>query len=116
MQNLQILILCKELYKNVYNSVADNLHEYFNHIPEEKRKEIDKNLRLNYFFTNFYNQDNSWDICHAYSSFYYELGRFPGNQEMTIVPQGDIPKFINGKKLFLYTIYIKKFRSTERFV
>ena len=59
------------LYKNIHKSVADNLHEYFNHIPEEKLKKIDKDLRLDYFFIEFNNQYNSRGIIHTYSWFYY---------------------------------------------
>ena len=44
--SLQNLTICKELYKNLINSVADNLREYFNRIPEEKLSKTDKDLRL----------------------------------------------------------------------
>ena len=44
--SLQNLTICKELYKTLHNSVADNLREYFNHIPKEK---------LHDFFIDFNN-------------------------------------------------------------
>ena len=107
------MTICKELYKNLRNSVADNLREYFNHIPEEKLNEIDKDLRLNYFFMNCNNQYNCWEIVRAYSWFYYELGQFPGNQESTILPQGNNQKFINSKNIIsAYDLY-KSFRSND---
>ena len=57
--SLQNLTICKEFYKNLRNSVADNLREYFNQITDQKLNETDKDLRLNYFFIDFNNQYNS---------------------------------------------------------
>ena len=47
--SLQNLTICKELYKNLHNSVPNNLREYFNHVLEKKLNKTDKDLRLNYF-------------------------------------------------------------------
>ena len=47
--SVQNLTICEEPYKNLHNSVPDNLREYFNHVLEKKLNKIDKDLRLNYF-------------------------------------------------------------------
>ena len=100
------MTIYKELYKDLHNSVADNLREYFNHISEEKLNEMDKDLRLNYFFIDFNNQYNCWEIICAYTWFYYELGHFPGNTELATLLQGNIPRYINKKNVISpYDLY-----------
>ena len=74
------------------------MREYFNHIPEEKLNQIDKDLKLNYFLIDFNNQHNSWEVICAYSWVYYKLGRFPENQEMAI--HQDALQYLNEWNVF----------------
>ena len=68
---------------------------------------------FNYFFIDFNNQQNAYQIIRAYSHFFYELGRFPGNQNLAVVPQGNIPSFINTMDVILPNDLYTKFGATD---
>ena len=44
------MTICKEVYNNLFNAVADYRRDYFNYIESEKFEETEKDLMLNYFF------------------------------------------------------------------
>ena len=46
------MTICKEVYNNLFNAVADYRRDYFNYIESEKFEETEKDLMLNYFFIN----------------------------------------------------------------
>ena len=48
-----------------------------------------------------------------YSHFLYELGHIPANQNLAIVPQGDIPSFINTADNISPNNLFKKFGTTD---
>ena len=56
--------------------------------------EIDKDLRQNFYFIDFYNEYNDDEIIGAYNYFFHILGRFPGRQDLIIIPKPEIPLFI----------------------
>ena len=90
--SIRNVTICKDVYSNMYGAVADCLREAFNYMEQESTDRIEKEIRLNYFFINFNNKNNARDL--AYAHFFNELGRFPGSLDLAVVPQGDIPNFI----------------------
>ena len=76
--SVENLTICKSLYKNFYNQIASNLSDTLRNLQPNGLDEIDKDLRLNYFFIDFDNENNQDEIMSADSYFYHALGRFPG--------------------------------------
>ena len=68
---------------------------------------------LNYFFINFNNRQNAYQIIRGYSHFVYELGCFPGKQNLAVVPQGHIPSFIKSMNIISPNDLNKKFGATD---
>ena len=92
--SVENLAICKSLYTNFYNQIASNLSDALRNLPPNKLDEIDKDLRLNYFFIDFDNKNNQGEIMTAYSDFYNALVRFPGKLDLIIIPKPDTPAFI----------------------
>ena len=59
---------------------------------------IKKELRLNlYSIIDIRNETSSEKIFHAFEEFYYRFGRFPGSNNLLVVPTGEIPYFDNSE-------------------
>ena len=54
----------------MYGAVADCLREAFNYMDKEQLKKVDKDLKLNYFFTDFDYKHNELDLLRAYAYFF----------------------------------------------
>ena len=104
--SVENLTIRKSLYINFYNQIASNLSDALRNLPSNELDEIDKDLRLNYFFIDFDNGSNQDEIMSAYSYFYHVLGRFPGKLDLIIIPKPDTPAFMKTRNNF--------FKSTLR--
>ena len=76
-------------------------------------KKVDKDLRLNYFFIDFDYKHNAHDLLRAYAHFLNELGRFPGSLEFAIVPQREVPNFINTSDIISPSDFFDRFRASD---
>ena len=82
-ENVEIL---KKTYEKLYNQISKNLTSTLDKMPFDLFKNIEDDLlRENYGKSDLKNLD-SW------VSFYFKQGRFPGNSNLTILPQSAIPK------------------------
>ena len=111
--SVENLTICKTLYTNFYNQIAGNLSEPIRNLLSDELDEIDKDLRLNYFFTDFNNENNQDKIMNAYSYFYHALGRFPGKLDLVIIPKPDVPTFIKTDEIISPNQLYEKFRGTD---
>ena len=111
--SVENLTICKTLYTNFYNQIAGNLSEAIRNLLSDELDEIDKDLRLKYFFTDFNNENNQDKIMNAYSYFYHVLGRFPGKLDLVIIPKPDVPTFIKTDEIISPNQLYEKFRGTD---
>ena len=49
----------------------------------------------------------------AYSYFYHRLGRFPGRQDLIIIPKPDIPHFIKTDEIISPNQLYEKFKGSD---
>ena len=85
-ENIEIL---KKTYEKLYNQISKNLTSTLDKMPFDLFKNIEDDLlRENYGKSDLKNLD-SW------VSFYFKQGQFPGNSNLTILPQSVIPKTID---------------------
>ena len=54
--SVENLTICKQLYTNFCNQIASNLAEAIRNLLPNELDEIDTDLELNYFFTDFNNE------------------------------------------------------------
>ena len=111
--SVENLAICKSLYTNLYNQIASNLSDAHRNLARNELDEIDKDLRSNYFFIDFDNENNQDKIMSAYSYFYHVLGRFPGKLGLIIIPKPDTRAFIKTDEIISPNQLYKKFRGTD---
>ena len=75
-------------------------------VPPNELDEIDKDLRLNYFFIDFDNENNQDKIMSAYSYFYHASG-------LITIPKPDTPAFIKTDEIIFPNQLYKEFRVTD---
>ena len=83
------LVILKKTYEKLYNQISKQFNTTLNKMPFDLFKEIkDDFMRENYGVNDLTNPDN-------WVSFYFKHGRFPGNGDLTILPQTQLPKLID---------------------
>ena len=83
------IVILKKTYERLYNQIAKQFNLTLNKMPFDLFKEIEDDfLRENYELNDLTNLDN-------WVSFYFKHSRFPGNADLTILPQTQLPKLVD---------------------
>ena len=85
-ENIEIL---KKTYDELFRQIEKNHIEMLGKMPFDFFKDIENDLRRELYLEEDFLKLDTW------ISFYYRFGRFPGEQELTILPQSEKPKTIN---------------------
>ena len=87
--SIENVTIAKKTYKSFYKQITDNLTFMLDNLPDDEFKEI-----INDLHTENYLPDNFDNFLDCWCEFYFHKGRFPGSQELIMVPQAQIPPFI----------------------
>ena len=102
-ENFEIV---RELYNELFNAVGVSLHELLKYMGIDERNRVDTDL-TNKAPNEAYIQER---ILLTYRDFFYEHGRFPGNNTIVPIPIARIPSFIKSgdilSPLALYETYV----------
>ena len=79
-ENVEIL---KKTYEKLYNQISKNFTTVLNKMPFDLFKGIEDDLLREKYEKNGLKNLDSW------VSFYFKQGRFPGNSDLTILPQSN---------------------------
>ena len=83
------VLILKKTYANLYNQISKQFNKTLNKMPFDLFKEIEDDFRREkYEIEDIKNLDN-------WVSFYFKHGRFPGNENLRILPQTQLPNLIN---------------------
>ena len=85
-ENIEIL---KKTYDELFRQIEKNHIEMLEGMPFDFFKDIENDLRRELYLEEDFLKLDTW------ISFYFRFGRFPGEQELTILPQSEKPKAIN---------------------
>ena len=85
-ENIEIL---KKTYDELFRQIEKNHIEMLEGMPFDFFKDIENDLRRELYVEEDFLKLDTW------ISFYFRFGRFPGEQELTILPQSEKPKTIN---------------------
>ena len=102
------LLILKKTHDQLYNQIAKNFYETLKKMPFDLYSEIENDfLRENYEIDDVKNID-SW------VSFYFKHGRFPGNNDLTILPQTNLPSVVDQLSVEVSPVQLyEKFRNTD---
>ena len=102
------LLILKKTHDQLYNQIAKNFNEMFKKMPFDLYSKIENDfLRENYEINDVKNLD-SW------VSFYFKHGRFPGNNDLTILPQTSLPSLVDELSVEVSPVQLcEKFKNTD---
>ena len=107
-ENLEI---CKSYYSDIYTHVGCVFQKYLQNASDNLIQKIQDNIRLNLFLNTYLkNEQNSNEIL-RYLIVFFKFGRFPAINELTVVPTGDVPKFVNSNDVISPSELYEKFNS-----
>ena len=108
LDTLENITIVKKTYEKLYNTVAKSFFSTLQKLPFEERENISDDFAQENFDLNDSESLDSW------VAFYYKFGRFPGSQEVVILPQIQTPELIGSASIGLSPIYLyKKFHTGE---
>ena len=100
--------IAKKTYKSFYKQITNNLTFMLDNLPGDEFKEIINDLHTeNYLPDDFHNFLDCW--C----EFYFHEGRFPGSQELIMVPQAQILPFIKVQTPLSPIDLYQNFKATD---
>ena len=84
-------LFAKKAYETLYNQIDQNLSLTINILPADEIEEINIDLQRENYWVNkdLFGLLDTW--CH----FFFNHCTFASSQELIIVPQADIPPFVN---------------------
>ena len=85
-ENIEIL---KKTYDQLFMQIEKKQIKMLQDMPFDFFEDIENDLRREQYLEEDFFKLDTW------ISFYYKLGRFPGDQELTILPQSSKPKIID---------------------
>ena len=108
LHTVENITIAKTTYNTLYKTLEKKLHLTIPKLSTEKLKEIkDEFTRENYWAKHVSGELDCW------ISFYYSKGRFPGSQNLILLPQIDIPDFIKTDMPLSSIDLYQKFKATN---
>ena len=113
--SLENITICKQTYLNFYNQVSQYLVNTIKHLLADERNEIDCDLQRNSYFVNLgeSNKFSDHNIIDTFCDFFKQHERFPHSQDLTVVPEPEIPYFIKSNNVISTDQFHETFCSTD---
>ena len=105
---IENVTIAKKTYKSFYKQITNNLTFMLDNLPDDEFKEI-----INDLHTENYLPDNFDNFLDCWCEFYFHKGRFPGSQELIMVPQAQIPPFIKAQTPLSPIDLYQNFKATD---
>ena len=99
-----ITLLSLSRYSDIYANVSGSFQNYLKNAFDVLTEKVEDDLGLNvYSFIDLKNEPNTKEIMHTFDRFFLAFGRFPAINELTVVPTGDVPSFVQSNEIILST-------------
>ena len=110
--SVENITICKQTCQNFYDQISLYLTNIIRNLPADETNEIDRDLQRNNYFGNM-NALSDHNILDTFCDFFQNHGRFPGSQELIILPRPEIPNFIKTQKIISTNELYQKFSTTN---
>ena len=114
---LQNITICKQAYNRFYEQISSNFEMTINDLPADEKQETNRDLQnLNYNKTvgeKNVNQFIDSSALDVFIDFFQNEGRFPGKQDLIILPKPEIPIFLRTNDILPINDLFKKFSSFD---
>ena len=113
--SIENITICKQTYLNFYNQISQYLTNTIRNLPVDERNEIDCDLQKHNYFINLgeTNDFSDHNIIYIFCNFFQQHGRFPGSQDLIVVPKPEIPYFIKTNNVISTNQLYEKISSTD---
>ena len=111
---IENITICKQTYLNFYNQISQYLTNTIRNLPADESNEIDRHLQRHNFFI-YLGEENDFSDHNidTFYDFFQQHRRFPGSQDLFVVPKPEIPYFIKTNKIISTHQPFEKFSSAD---
>ena len=97
-QTFKNLNYCKQIYENVFDDITYFFHRKLKETPNIFVEKMEKDLAREIFYQKkIKEQENSTEVFKNFNNFFFKTERFPGSDNLAIIPSGIIPAFVETK-------------------
>ena len=99
--SVENIIIGKQTYFSFYMQISQCLVNTIKNLEVDEREEIERDLQRNNYLINLgeTNEFSNHNIIDTFYEFYQQHGRFPGSQDLIVVPKPEILHFIKTNKV-----------------
>ena len=112
---IENITTCNQIYFNFYNQILQYLENTIKSLPADERNETDRDLQRNNYFIDLgkANEFSDHNIIDTFCEFFQQHGRFPGFQDIIVVPRPAITYFIKTDKIISTNQLFENFSSSD---
>ena len=105
---------CKDYYQTGFDDTAYFLHQYIKKIHDIFVEKMEDNISHEIYFHKLLKSiENPREFLKLFSQFFFKTGRFPGTENLAIVPMGVMPSFVKTNEVISPFDLYEKFNSTS---
>ena len=105
---------CKDYYQTGFDDTAYFFYRYIKKIHDIFVEKMEDNIsRKIYFHKPLKSIENPRELLKLFSQFFFKTGRFPGSENLAIVPMGVMPSFVKTNEVISPFDLYEKFNSTS---
>ena len=92
--------ICRHVYNLIYKTIFENFQEYLRTLEFNELEELNSDIKRNgWGHKTIQEYDSTFELMKSFDIFNYLNGRFPYNNDLLWVTDGDKPDFILGGKI-----------------
>ena len=115
-QTFKNLNYCKQIYENVFDDIAYFFHRKLKETPHIFVEKMEEDLAREIFYQKkIKEQENSTEVFKNFNRFFYKTGRFPGSDNLAIIPSGIIPAFAKTKDVISPSDLYETFKDSNAY-
>ena len=115
-QTFKNLNYCKQIYENVFDDLAYFFHRKLKEIPDIFLEKMEEDLARELFYQKkIKEQENSTEVFKNFNQFFFKTGRFPGSDNLAIIPSGIIPAFVKTKDVISPSDLYETFKDSNAY-
>ena len=105
---------CKDYYQTGFDDTAYFFYQYIKKIHDIFVEKMEDNISHEiYFHKPLKSIENPRELLKLFSQFFFKTGRFPGSENLAIVPMGVMPSFVKTNEVISPFDLYEKFNSTS---
>ena len=115
-QTFENLNYCKQIYQNVFDDLAYFFHRKLKETPDIFVEKMKEDLAREIFYQKkIKEQENSTEVFKNFNQFFFKTGRFPGSDNLAIIPSGIIPAFVKTKDVISPSDLYETFKDSNAY-